>query len=74
MFSNLDERLDELTDFLFGKDPYLRELQAIEKARESAFSIHKKDPVNCDPVIRTCAEVEREVFYSNLDMLRKNHS
>ena len=63
MFTNFEERLDSLTDFVFGQDPYLRELKAIQKAREDAYSIFKKDPVNFQALERSCGEVEREVFY-----------
>ena len=45
MLVNFEQKLDKLTDFIFGQDPYLTDLKALQAARDEAYQIFKKDPV-----------------------------
>ena len=72
MLTTIDQKLDDLTDFIFGEDPELTELQALAALRQNKGLIYRAEISSANPPFRSNKQIEREVFYENLRTFREN--
>lgn len=72
MLTKIDQKLDDWTDFIFGEDPELTELQAIAALRHNRALIYRHQIESANTPLRTNRQMEREVFYENLRTFREN--
>ena len=68
---NIEEKLDKLTDLIFGVSQYPSYYKEYQGYFGQNHHIHVHEPNCIPPITRYNGQIEKEIFYENLKRLRE---